>query len=558
MGIGLVNRFMSSRPQPNTFELPSLVEVHLGSVDFVLVRVPQVSLNGVIAMLDADFHSLPSVLHRQQHGPTLICAAVMQAKFISFTSLDRIKCRLLEGTVGQEVRALVLDMQARLLLDMLGKGIESALVHPESLITEPWHASSETLSSLDSEAMTVEPALIASIQYTSDDGDSKSWFNILLDQSERKQLPRLIGAVQRSTDSNAMKSQSISSSKGLEEINMSTRPASGAAKLEENQSNRVVQSISSAKNLDELPTRPPRFGFGNVGQGYTSEEVKVLFLILVDLCKRTAGLQHPLPASQVGTSNIQVSLHYIDGNYTVLPEVVEASLGPHMQDQNMPRPRGADAAGLLLRELELHPPSEEWHKRNMFGGPWSDLDESSLLNQAVNIPNALGNPIDISASHDHYHSSGSQGLWPRKRRLSERDAAFGLRTSVGLGGYLGVIGSRRDVVTAVWKTGLEGVWYKSPRRILRLSKSSPPERRQPPPDRRQLPPPTRCRRRPSHVKPTPLLPSLDSRPSPVAIAHLHCCHRPTPVRRLTSPSALCTSHVTRSSPAPSAGYRLLQ
>ena len=24
-------------------------------------------------------------------------------------------------------------------------------------------------------------------------------------------------------------------------------------------------------------------------------------------------------------------LHYIDGNYTVLPEVVEASLGPHMQ-----------------------------------------------------------------------------------------------------------------------------------------------------------------------------------------------------------------------------------
>lgn len=60
-------------------------------------------------------------------------------------------------------------------------------------------------------------------------------------------------------------------------------------------------------------------------------QVKVLFLILVDLCRRTAGLQHPLPASQVGANNIIIRLHYIDGNYTVLPEVVEASLGPHMQ-----------------------------------------------------------------------------------------------------------------------------------------------------------------------------------------------------------------------------------
>lgn len=60
-------------------------------------------------------------------------------------------------------------------------------------------------------------------------------------------------------------------------------------------------------------------------------QVRVLFLILVDLCRRTAGSQHPLPASQVGASNIIIRLHYIDGNYTVLPEVVEASLGPHMQ-----------------------------------------------------------------------------------------------------------------------------------------------------------------------------------------------------------------------------------
>lgn len=79
-------------------------------------------------------------------------------------SLDRIKCRLLEGTNAQDVRALVLDMQARLLLDMLGKGIESALINPGSLLSEPWQASGETLSSLDSESMTIEPALVSSIQ----------------------------------------------------------------------------------------------------------------------------------------------------------------------------------------------------------------------------------------------------------------------------------------------------------------------------------------------------------------------------------------------------------
>lgn len=78
--------------------------------------------------------------------------------------LDRIKCRLLEGTNAQEVRAMVLDMQARLLLDMLGKGIESALVNPSALVVEPWLASGETLNSLDHESMTVDPALVLSIQ----------------------------------------------------------------------------------------------------------------------------------------------------------------------------------------------------------------------------------------------------------------------------------------------------------------------------------------------------------------------------------------------------------
>lgn len=79
-------------------------------------------------------------------------------------SLDRIKCRLLEGTNAQEVRAMVLDMQARLLLDMLGKGIESALTNPSALVPEPWQASSETLFGIDPEAMAVEPSLVPSIQ----------------------------------------------------------------------------------------------------------------------------------------------------------------------------------------------------------------------------------------------------------------------------------------------------------------------------------------------------------------------------------------------------------
>jgi hypothetical protein len=67
------------------------------------------------------------------------------------------------------VRALVLDMQARLLLEMLGKGIESALVNPATLLPEPWQATSETLSGIESDKMSVDQALAPSIQvsYTS-------------------------------------------------------------------------------------------------------------------------------------------------------------------------------------------------------------------------------------------------------------------------------------------------------------------------------------------------------------------------------------------------------
>lgn len=519
-----------------------------------------VALNSVIAVLDADFHSLPSTQHRQQYGP----------------SLDRIKCRLLEGTNAQEVRAMVLDMQARLLLDMLGKGIESALTNPSALVPEPWQASSETLIGIDPEAMAVEPSLVPSIQayvdaildlashfitrlrryasfcrtlashaVTAGAGGSRSmvasptqsasspansqgaqggtassagstqmqaWVQGAIAKISSTadsvpssapnpitgpstfmpisintgtfpgtpavrligdchflhrlcqllhfcfffrgtQLPRFMGAAQRNADSSMQKPQPNIPGKA-EDSNSGAKPTLGG------------QVGTGAKGSEEAPSKRSRIGSGNAGQGYTYEEVKVLFLILMDLCRRTAGLAHPLPVSQVGSSNIQVRLHYIDGNYTVLPEVVEASLGPHMQ--NMPRPRGADAAGLLLRELELHPPAEEWHRRNMFGGPWSDSeDDSSKLSPSRDLTERSS-----SENCDVYY--GAHGLWPRKRRMSERDAAFGLNTSVGLGAYLGIMGSRRDVVTAVWKTGLEGVWYKCIRCLRQTSAFASP------------------------------------------------------------------------------------
>ncbi|KAG2396086.1 Mediator of RNA polymerase II transcription subunit 16 Protein SENSITIVE TO FREEZING 6 [Vigna angularis] len=515
-----------------------------------------VSLNSVIAVLDADFHSLPSAQHRQQYCP----------------NLDRIKCRLLEGANAQEVRAMVLDMQARLLLDMLGKGIESALINPSALVPDPWQLSSETLSSIDPEAVAVEPALVPCVQaYVDSVLDLASHFitrlrryasfcrtlashavtagtgnnrNVVASPTQSSATPatsqggqngttsssgstqmqawvqgaiakissttegvsnpapnppisghssfmpisintgtfpgtpavRLIGDchflhrlcqlllfcfffrrtqlsryVQRTTDTNTQKPQPNGSAPA--KVEEPVKPGSTLVRPDDGQAGRVNQLVTAPKGGEEPSPGRSRIGTGNAGQGYTFEEVKVLFLVLMDLCRRTAGLQHPLPVSQVGSNNIQVRLHYIDGNYTVLPEVVEASLGPHMQ--NMPRPRGADAAGLLLRELELHPPAEEWHRRNMFGGPWSDSDDLDSTNEAPKLVN-----LDFSSLETCDVYDGADGLLPRKRRMSERDAAFGLNTSVGLGAYLGIMGSRRDVVTALWKTGLEGIWYK--------------------------------------------------------------------------------------------------
>lgn len=70
----------------------------------------------------------------------------------------------MEGVEAADIRVLVLDMQGRLMLDMLGRGIEAALMNPSTLIAEPWQASSETLTGLGNDAMLVDPALVPTIQ----------------------------------------------------------------------------------------------------------------------------------------------------------------------------------------------------------------------------------------------------------------------------------------------------------------------------------------------------------------------------------------------------------
>jgi hypothetical protein len=94
-----------------------------------------------------------------------------------------------------------------------------------------------------------------------------------------------------------------------------------------------------------------------------------------------------------------------------------------------------------MRELELHPPAEDWNRRMLAGGPGSAFLESEY-EEAENLDPS---PIE---------------LWPRKRRRVEHDAAFGLRTAVGLGSFTTLLGSRRDVITSQWKAPSHGVWHK--------------------------------------------------------------------------------------------------
>lgn len=479
----------------------------------------------VIAVLDADFHSVPLLAHRQHYSP----------------ALDRIKCRMLEGAEGPDVRAVVLDMQARLLLEMLGKGIEAALGNPATFISEPWMASSETLSQLVNDAMTVEPALTQYIQsYVDAVLDLASHFltrarrfasfcrTLASHASSNTQLnvpnarlPSLTTSTAGSTPAPSQGSQAVSgSSNGTttvqawvqEALAKVTNSTEGAVSLTSstvtgtvpplqlsvsqgafpgmpavrligdcNFLHRLCQLLlfclifrrrqlpryvsTPPKNLDGMDApdelgngRSLRVGSGNAGQGYTSDEVKFLFLVSVNLCKKTSSLPHPMPKSQVGSSSPNVRLHYPDGQYSVAPEVVEASLGQHIQ--NLPRPRGADSAGLLMRELELHPPAEEWSKRSLFGGPWAGtLELQPPSDEKQNSSDSFG-PWSFMAENLSKDSPCTQDFWPRKRRYAERDTAFGLKTGVGMGSFLGFMGSRRDTVMTAWKSSAQGVWHK--------------------------------------------------------------------------------------------------
>ncbi|MCO5608734.1 hypothetical protein L7F22_062949 [Adiantum nelumboides] len=498
-----------------------------------------VAFHKVIAVLDTDFHSLPLLSHRQHYGP----------------ALDRIKCRMLEGVDGSDVRAVVLDMQARLLLEMLGKGIEAALVNPATSIAEPWMATSEALIGLVHDVMTVEPALVSYIQpYIDAVLDLASHFLTRLrryatycrtlathaagNQSLNASNSRLPNSAPNTAGSNPASSQgsqtSTTNSNGtssvqawvqgaIAKVNNSTEgsvsltstgatgtvpplqlsvsqsafPGMPAVRLvgdcnflhrlcqlllfcfifRRRQQTRGVptgpRSIDAMESSEEPGSgRSGRLGNGNAGQGYTSDEVKFLFLVSVTLCKKTSSLPHPMPKSQCGSASPLIRLHYPDGQYSVAPEVVEASLGQHIQ---LPRPRGVDSAGLLMRELELHPPAEDWSKRNLFGGPWAGaldlylpLDEKEDLITTAEFQSPVASFLGEEATK-------FRELWPRKRRFSERDTAFGVSTAVSMGSFSGFMGSRRDTITAVWKNSPHGVWHKnSPSSGLRFfSRSNP-------------------------------------------------------------------------------------
>ncbi|KAK3034940.1 hypothetical protein RJ639_032340 [Escallonia herrerae] len=78
----------------------------------------------------------------------------------------------------------------------------------------------------------------------------------------------------------------------------------------------VGQVGLGAKGAEEDPAGRSRLASGSADKGCTFELVKVLFFILIFLCRSTAGSAHPLAVSQVKSSNTRV---------------VEASIGQHMQ-----------------------------------------------------------------------------------------------------------------------------------------------------------------------------------------------------------------------------------
>jgi hypothetical protein len=85
----------------------------------------------------------------------------------------------------------------------------------------------------------------------------------------RTQLPRYMGAANRTTDTNIQKSNAPASGK-VEEI---SKPVSAVAKSEDGLTGRAGQLMSGPKGSEEAPSGRSRLGSGNAGQGYTFEEV---------------------------------------------------------------------------------------------------------------------------------------------------------------------------------------------------------------------------------------------------------------------------------------------
>lgn len=97
----------------------------------------------------------------------------------------------------------------------------------------------------------------------------------------------------------------------------------------------------------------------------------------------------------------------------------------------------ADSGGLLLRELELLPPILDPGRKT----------SSPLFNQeSLNLQSPF--------------TDSEPFIWPRKRRLAERDVALGFRAVGNFGDKLGFVGMRRDVVLATWRRLPDAIWHK--------------------------------------------------------------------------------------------------
>lgn len=97
----------------------------------------------------------------------------------------------------------------------------------------------------------------------------------------QRQLPHSIGNIQKNPASSLQKVQTISNGK-VEENSAVSRPTMGVAKTEEVQAYRSGRMSIGPKGVEEASTSKfIRYGSGNAGQGYTSEEVDILHHVVI-------------------------------------------------------------------------------------------------------------------------------------------------------------------------------------------------------------------------------------------------------------------------------------